>query len=57
MRSRRKFFLTLLFDGACPICEREIKFLKSRDKENKIQFVDIDQVDYSPSQNHVISYR
>ena len=49
--------LTLLFDGGCPLCLREVKFLRSRDKLNNIKFVDIDSTDYQPNLYSGISYR
>ena len=33
--------LIFLFDGECPLCLRETSFLKSRNIENKIRFIDI----------------
>ena len=49
--------LTLLFDGGCPLCQREVTFLRSRDFSNSISFVDIDSPDYSPDLYSGISYR
>ena len=49
--------LTILFDGACPYCLREISFLKSRDKYDLIDFVDIDSKDYDASRFAGISYQ
>ena len=49
--------LTLLFDGACPLCLREVKFLKRRDLQGRLAFVDIDQHAYDPAQWKGISYR
>ena len=49
--------LTLLFDGACPFCQREISFLRSRDKLRKIAFVDIDSPGYEPDLHGAITYR
>ena len=48
--------LIFLFDGGCPLCLREINFLKSRDESNKIKFVDINDYDYNPSLFNDISY-
>jgi predicted DCC family thiol-disulfide oxidoreductase YuxK len=31
----------VFFDGACPLCMREIRMLRSRDHAQKIQFTDI----------------
>lgn len=40
--------LIFLFDGGCPLCLRETNFLKSKDELNKIDFVDINNVNYNP---------
>ena len=48
--------LIFLFDGGCPLCLRETKFLKSKDKLNKIDFVDINNVNYNPTLFKNISY-
>ena len=49
--------LTLLFDGGCPFCLREVEFLRPRDTLNKIRFVDIDSSDYQPKFYSGISYK
>ncbi len=49
--------LTLLFDGACPLCKREVSFLQSRDRSKCILFVDIDSSNYNPELFGGISYR
>ena len=49
--------LTLLFDGGCPLCVREVKFLRSRDKLENISFVDIDSTDYKPKLYSGIGYK
>ena len=49
--------LTLLFDGGCPLCQREVTFLSSRDFSNSILFVDIDSPNYDPVLYCGISYR
>ena len=48
--------LTFLFDGGCPLCVRETKFLKRRDVLNQIRFVDINDENYDPSFFNQISY-
>ncbi len=53
--SEAKF--TLLFDGGCPFCQREVAFLLSRDRLNSIEFVDIDSTGYKPELFSGISYR
>ncbi|MGA0997844.1 MAG: thiol-disulfide oxidoreductase DCC family protein, partial [Vulcanococcus sp.] len=40
--------LTLLYDGGCPLCLREVNFLRKRDQHSRIGFVDINASDYSP---------
>ena len=48
--------LIFLFDGGCPLCLRETNFLKNKDKLNKIDFVDINNVNYNPILFKDISY-
>ncbi len=48
---------TLLFDGGCPLCQREVSFLRARDRLKKIAFVDIDSPSYNPKHYQGISYR
>ena len=48
--------LTFLFDGGCPLCLRETKFLKKRDILNQITFIDINSKDYNQSLFNDISY-
>ena len=48
--------LIFLFDGGCPLCLRETNFLKSKDELNKIDFVDINNVNYKPNLFKDISY-
>ena len=48
--------LIFLFDGGCPLCLRETNFLKSKDDLNKIDFVDINHINYNPSLFKDISY-
>lgn len=31
----------VFFDGDCPLCKREIDWLKKRDREHQIEFIDI----------------
>lgn len=38
----------LFYDGACPICSREMSYLKKRDKNNLISFVDISSPEFDP---------
>lgn len=53
--------LTLLFDGGCPLCVREVNALRRRDQRlhpgaHRLAFVDIDAPDYDASQYAGISY-
>ena len=48
--------LTFLFDGGCPLCLRETRFLKKKDFSKKINFVDINDKNYNPSLYQDISY-
>ena len=45
-----------LFDGGCPLCLRETRFLKKKDSSNKINFIDINNDSYDPSLYKNISY-
>ncbi|EAQ76365.1 MULTISPECIES: thiol-disulfide oxidoreductase DCC family protein [unclassified Synechococcus] len=50
--------LTLLYDGACPLCRREVEILSHRDGDRgAIRFVDIDDPLYDPAAFQGISYR
>ncbi len=42
--------LEIYFDGACPVCSREMRYLKKRDKKNLISFVDINTSDFNPQE-------
>ena len=48
--------LTFLYDGDCPLCLRETNFLKTKDKKNLINFVDI-SINYFPKNFKNISYK
>ena len=48
--------LIFLFDGGCPLCLRETNFLKSKDELHKIDFVDINNVNYNPILFEDITY-
>ena len=53
--------LTLLYDGACPLCCREVELLRRRDQRHngeqlRLAFVDIDAPDYDPAAHGGISY-
>lgn len=49
--------IKLLFDGACPLCVREVNFLKRKDSDRGlIKFVDIAAEDYDPAENANIDF-
>ena len=53
---------TILYDGACPLCRREVSFLERRDRRcngdhPKLAFVDIDAPAYDPRAWQGVSYR
>ena len=48
--------LTFLYDGDCPLCLKETNFLKTKDKKNLINFVDI-SINYLPENFKNISYK
>ena len=52
---QRKFIF--LFDGGCPLCLRETRFLKKKDLSKKINFVDINNDSYNSSLYQDISYK
>ena len=41
--------LTILVDGKCPFCRREIDWLKRLDRRDQLQFVDISRPDFDAS--------
>lgn len=50
--------LTVLYDGGCPLCLREVGLLRRRDgQRGRLAFVDIDAPDYDPGRFGGISYR
>ena len=54
--------LTVLYDGGCPLCVREVTFLRRRDRRRNAErphlaFVNIDAADYDPAAHQNISYR
>lgn len=47
----------VLFDGDCPLCMREVNFLRARDAgRGKIHLVDIAAKDYSPRENRDVDF-
>ncbi|MCT0206916.1 thiol-disulfide oxidoreductase DCC family protein [Synechococcus sp. CS-1332] len=49
--------LTLLFDGGCPLCLREVRILRRRDAERGcLAFVNVDDPAYDPARHGGITY-
>jgi predicted DCC family thiol-disulfide oxidoreductase YuxK len=49
--------IKLLYDGECPLCLREVKFLQQRDAgRGLVAFVDIADPNYSPEANGNVSF-
>lgn len=54
--------LTILYDGGCPLCRREVTFLQHRDKKRhgdrpSLAFVDVDIPNYNAQLHQDITYR
>ncbi|XP_042440822.1 uncharacterized protein At5g50100, chloroplastic-like [Zingiber officinale] len=50
--------IKMLYDGDCPLCMREVNFLRERNKSyGAIKFVDISSKDYSPQENQGLDYK
>jgi predicted DCC family thiol-disulfide oxidoreductase YuxK len=41
--------IKVLYDGECPLCLREIRFLRGRDRDGRIAFEDIARPDFDPT--------
>lgn len=58
--SEPKYKLALLYDSDCPLCVKEVNFLRRRAQKMAplptIKFVDIASDDYSPAENAGIDY-
>lgn len=49
--------IKLLYDGECPLCVREVKFLQKRDAgQGLVAFVDIADDDYNPEENGGVDF-
>ena len=49
--------IELLYDGGCPLCMREVNFLRRKDAgRDIISFVDIAALDYDPQQHAGIDF-
>lgn len=41
------YVLEVFYDGECPLCVREIGFLRRRDKRGRVRFTDIASADFA----------
>ena len=48
--SESSFEIEVFFDGECPLCAKEIAMLQRRDKHGRIQFTDIADPTFDPSE-------
>lgn len=50
--------VNLLYDGACPLCVREVNFLQKKDAGRGIvKFTDIDDLGYRPEDNGGVDFK
>jgi predicted DCC family thiol-disulfide oxidoreductase YuxK len=57
MKSQPTWKIKLLYDGLCPLCLREVRFLQQRDAGRGIvAFVDITDLDYEPTAHGGVSF-
>lgn len=42
--------IEVFYDGACPLCRREVAFLRRRDRRGRIRFTDIAAPGFAPAQ-------
>ena len=49
--------LTIFFDGGCPLCQREVDFLESRNHKLDLKFVDINSSDFPLNNKYGITYK
>jgi predicted DCC family thiol-disulfide oxidoreductase YuxK len=57
LKERSTGSIKLLYDGKCPLCLREVRFLAKRDaNRGLVEFVDIAEDDYSPEANGGIDF-
>ena len=41
--------LEVFFDAACPLCSREVDWIRTKDRDHAIQFTDISSPEFDPS--------
>jgi predicted DCC family thiol-disulfide oxidoreductase YuxK len=57
IQEKISYEIKLLYDGECPLCLREVNFLRQKDAgRGKVIFVDIADDNYSPAENAGIDY-
>ncbi|NJN56314.1 MAG: DUF393 domain-containing protein [Leptolyngbyaceae cyanobacterium SL_5_9] len=57
MPSTPAWQIKLLYDGECPLCLREVNFLRKRDAgRGRVAFVDIAADDYTPAANGDVDF-
>lgn len=57
MSSTPAWQIKLLYDGECPLCLREVNFLRKRDAgRGRVAFVDIAAEDYTPIANGGVDF-
>ena len=49
--------LTIFFDGGCPLCKREVDFLRSKNQKGYLNFIDINCYDFSLDLKYGITYK
>ncbi len=55
--SRSQWQIELLYDGECPLCMREVNFLRKRDAgRGLVRFVDIAESSYAPSEHGGVDF-
>ncbi|MEA5572336.1 DUF393 domain-containing protein [Calothrix sp. UHCC 0171] len=55
--NKKSWKIKLLYDGECPLCVREVNFLKRRDAgRGLVAFVDIADINYNPEDNSGIDF-
>lgn len=55
--ARPTWKIKLLYDGACPLCLREVNFLRKKDAgRGLVEFVDIAEASYNPNDHSGISF-
>lgn len=48
--------IKLLYDGECPLCVREVNFLRRKDAGSRVNFVDIADLNYNPEHHGGVDF-